>query len=128
MGLDMYLYKRSGADQKFKEVAYWRKANQVHNWFVTNCQNGIDECQETRVTKENLIDLKETCQAVLSTPESDRVETAKRILPTVGGFFFGGTEYNEYYFVDLEDTVKMLDKVIDETDFEKEEIYYTSSW
>jgi len=128
MGLDMYLYKRSGADQKFKEVAYWRKANQVHNWFVTNCQNGIDECQETRVTKENLIDLKETCQAVLSTPESDRAETAKRILPTVGGFFFGGTEYNEYYFVDLEDTVKMLDKVIDETDFEKEEIYYTSSW
>ena len=128
MGLDMYLYKRSGADQKFNEVAYWRKANQIHNWFVTNCQNGIDECQETRVTKKNLIDLKETCQAVLSTPESDRVETAKRILPTVGGFFFGGTEYNEYYFGDLEDTVKMLDKVIDETDFEKEEIYYTSSW
>lgn len=128
MGLDMFLFKRSGADQKFKEVAYWRKANQVHNWFVTNCQNGIDECQETRVTKENLIDLKETCQAVLSTPESDRVETAKRILPTVGGFFFGGTEYNQYYFGDLEDTVKMLDKVIDETDFEKEEIYYTSSW
>ena len=128
MGLDMYLYKRSGADQKFKEVAYWRKANQIHNWFVTNCQNGIDECQETRISKQNLIDLKETCQAVLSTPESDRVETAKRILPTVGGFFFGGTEYNEYYFGDLEDTVKMLDKVIDETDFEKEEIYYTSSW
>ena len=128
MGLDMFLFKRSGADQKFKEVAYWRKANQVHNWFVTNCQNGIDECQETRVTKENLIDLKETCQAVLSTSESDRVETAKRTLPTVGGFFFGGTEYNEYYFGDLEDTVKMLEKVIDETDFEKEEIYYTSSW
>lgn len=128
MGLEMFLFKRSEADQKLKEVAYWRKSNQVHNWFVTNCQNGVDECQQTRVNKENLIDLKEACQAVLSAPESDRVETAKRILPTVGGFFFGMTEYNEYYFVDLEDTVKMLDKVIDETDFEKEEIYYTSSW
>ena len=28
-------------------VGYWRKANQIHKWFVDNCQNGRDECQET---------------------------------------------------------------------------------
>ena len=124
----MFLFKKSDEVKKLYEVAYWRKANQVHNWFVTNCQNGVDECQETRVSKENLIALKEACQAVLSSPDSDRVANAERTLPTVGGFFFGGTEYNDMYFEDLEDTIKMLDKVINETDFEKEEIYYTSSW
>ena len=128
MGLDMFLFKRSEGVKKLNEVAYWRKSNQIHNWFVTNCQNGVDECQETRVIKENLIDLKEACQAVLSSPDSDRNENAKKILPTVGGFFFGSTAYGEMYFQDLEDTIKMLDKVIDETDFDKEEIYYTSSW
>ena len=24
--------------------AYWRKANQIHNWFVTNIQGGNDNC------------------------------------------------------------------------------------
>ena len=26
-------------------VAYWRKANAIHSWFVENCQDGVDECQ-----------------------------------------------------------------------------------
>lgn len=25
------------------EVAYWRKANHIHNWFVQNIQDGIDD-------------------------------------------------------------------------------------
>ena len=27
----------------FKTVASWSKANQIHNWFVENLQNGIDD-------------------------------------------------------------------------------------
>jgi hypothetical protein len=30
-----------------EDVAYWRKANAIHKWFVDNCQDGVDECQET---------------------------------------------------------------------------------
>jgi hypothetical protein len=26
-------------------VAYWRKANAIHSWFVQNVQDGVDECQ-----------------------------------------------------------------------------------
>lgn len=25
------------------EVMYWRKSNQIHNWFVKNVQNGVDD-------------------------------------------------------------------------------------
>ena len=40
-----------------KEIGYWRKANAVHSWFVENCQDGIDECQLSEVSREDLEDL-----------------------------------------------------------------------
>ena len=45
-----------------EEVMYWRKANAIHGWFVDNCQNGIDECQMSIVTRAQLIELKELCE------------------------------------------------------------------
>jgi hypothetical protein len=39
------------------EVAYWRKANQIHNWFVVHVLNGIDECGTYEVTKNNIQEL-----------------------------------------------------------------------
>lgn len=49
------------------------------------------------------------------------------ILPTQAGFFFGGTEYDEWYIQDVERTIAMLDKVLEKT---PEEAYFTysSSW
>ena len=47
-------------------------------------------------------------------------------LPTQEGFFFGGTDYDEWYIQDLQDTVSIIDRVLkmdDEWDFE-----YQSSW
>ena len=37
-----------------EEAVYWRKANQIHKWFVDNIQNGVDDCGEYYVSKENL--------------------------------------------------------------------------
>ena len=67
MGLDMYLEKRRkfDADKERSEVAYWRKANQIHNWFVNNIQGGIDNCTYYEVTKEQLEDLLSVCKRVL---------------------------------------------------------------
>ena len=53
---------------------------------------------------------------------------AKELLPTTAGFFFGGTAYDEWYYKDLENTVEILMKVLNETDFENEMIVYQSSW
>jgi len=60
MGLDMYL-SANGA-----ELGYWRKANAIHAWFVKNVQNGIDECQEANVTREQLTELKSLCERVIA--------------------------------------------------------------
>ena len=43
-------------------------------------------------------------------------EVCEKVLPTTEGFFFGTTDYDEWYAKDVKETVKMLDKVIAEHD------------
>ena len=50
------------------------------------------------------------------------------LLPTQSGFFFGDTEYKEWYFNWVDETIKMLEKILKETDFKTYAIYYESSW
>ena len=50
------------------------------------------------------------------------------LLPTTSGFFFGGTDYDEYYVNDIKETIDIVTKVLETTDFEKEMVYYVSSW
>lgn len=103
-------------------IAYWRKVNSVHQWFVDNCQNGIDDCRKSYVSRQDLIKLRDICQAILADHS-----LAEELLPTQSGFFFGSTEFDEYYFSDLKDTVTQLNNVLvnvpDDWDFE-----YHSSW
>lgn len=33
-----------------EQVAYWRKANAIHKWFVDNVQEGNDNCQSYYVS------------------------------------------------------------------------------
>ena len=137
-----------------EEVAYWRKANAIHRWFVENCQGGVDECQKSYVTVEQLTELRDLCVNVLNSLETvdgdvdvgtsyhadGRVEhhtrpgkvvaqkgIADRELPAQSGFFFGSTNYDEYYVADLQETVEMLTKILEE-DNTYGEFYYQSSW
>ena len=50
------------------------------------------------------------------------------ILPTQSGFFFGCTDYDQYYYEYIKRTLAELNKLLKETDFEKEYLVYTSSW
>lgn len=139
----------------FEEVVYWRKANAIHKWFVDNVQYGEDDCDNYEVSKENIESLLNICKEVLEnvkvedgkvengytwSPTTGKVinyedgrvitnpEVCKKLLPTKEGFFFGATEYNEYYLQDLEYTVKELEKILKEFDFENNYLVYTSSW
>lgn len=58
----------------------------------------------------------------------ENTEVAEKLLPTTRGCFFGSTDYDEYYIEDLNNTIEIIDKVLEETDFENEYILYTASW
>lgn len=108
-----------------KEVAYWRKSNHIHNWFVQNVQNGIDKCQAHSVTEETIIDLLTVVNDVLKAKDT---ATSERLLPVQRGFFFGGTDYDEWYYHDLKETKKNLNKILQTVDFENNYLVYQSSW
>ena len=135
-------------------IAGWRKANAIHRWFVENVQDGEDDCDIYEVPKEQLEELLGICITIrdASTMEKgwvhngDRLangmmcpnyeegeyivnaEIAEELLPTQGGFFFGGTDYDQWYMDDIKYTIDVLDKVLKETDFETQMIAYRSSW
>jgi hypothetical protein len=102
-------------------VAYWRKANAIHAWFVRECQDGRDECQQTFVTKEKLKELLELCELVLKTKNAS-------LLPPQAGFFFGSTEVDDWYWEDIEGTVKKLKAVLKSPAIDECDLYYQSSW
>ena len=54
---------------------------------------------------------KEEVDVLCLTPSG--VEFAMEHLPSRSGFFFGSTEYDDWYVRDLEDTVEQIDDVID---------------
>jgi len=89
------------------KIGYWRKANHIHNWFVTHCAEGVDECQEIYVSFNELEDLYNACDAVMKDHSK-----ASELLPTQSGFFFGGTDYDDYYFQDIQDTMEILEKTL----------------
>jgi hypothetical protein len=105
-------------------LGYWRKANHIHKWFVDNCQEGKDDCGDYWVSRDHLNELRALCQQVL-----DFRHLAVDNLPTVEGFFFGATDYDDYYFRDVENTVKIIDSALKILDAEKGwDIEYQSSW
>lgn len=106
------------------EIGYWRKSNQIHNWFVENVQGGDDDCGYYEVSKEKLIELLNDCQKVLTNREC-----APDIFPTIKGFGFGSVEYDEYYFKDLIETVRIVRKALNLLNKNNDiYIYYHSSW
>jgi len=127
MGLDMYMNRRLKTDvngEYAKEVAYWRKANQVRQWIVDHTEmQKEDNCEIIPMTKELLEQLVKDCEEVLANPER-----ASEIMPTSSGFFFGGTEYDEWYFENLRDTIQQVKEILDHTDFDTEVVEYTEWW
>lgn len=146
--------KKYGYKTIFEQIGYWRKANHIHNWFVENVQDGIDECDTYEVTKEQLEDLLNVCRKVLDGSklvkgkvvngqkyengkmvniyqDGEYIEdssVAEELLPTTSGFFFGGTEYDEWYYKDVENTINIIEDVLRTTDFKHEIVMYHSSW
>ncbi len=150
MGLDMYLDKRTYVKQwehideakqykvevtrggeptnidpkKVKyiieEAGYWRKANAIHKWFVDNIQDGVDDCRDAYAERRDLQTLLDLCRIVIIDKSK-----AEQLLPSSSGFFFGNTEYDEWYYNDIQNTIEILEKALEDEDGD---YYYSSSW
>jgi len=133
-------------------AGYWRKANQIHNWFVRELADGVDECQTIYVQREDLERLLKEVKIVLGSTrlvkgrvhngtqykdgksielyeEGEVLEdstVAQKYLPTGEGFFFGSTEYNQWYWEDLLETKKILEQALESDD--RCEFSYQASW
>lgn len=89
MGLDIALYKT-----KSTKIADFRKVNFLSKFFEDRI--GDNNPVTIEVYTDDLEELREKCIKVLA----DHT-LAKELLPTCSGFFFGSTEYDEYYFKDV---------------------------
>lgn len=118
----IHLYKAGEGYKIEPTIYYWRKANAIHRWFVEKAQNGVDECQHSLVHPELLLDLIEKCEEITL----DHSKTG--LLQTQGGFFFGSTEYDEWYFRDIEETAKGLKAAVEIAAPKASHFVYHSSW
>ena len=118
----------AGSSMMVKEVSidamYWRKANAIHGWFVENCQGGRDECQETYIPREKLVELRDLCKDILENPDAERDED----LEPTKGFFFGSYEKDEWYWQDLKNTVEGITSALESLPENQYEFYYQASW
>jgi hypothetical protein len=89
------------------EAGYWRKANAIHAWFVGKVQDGEDDCGHYPVSRVELQQLRAECRKVL-----DFKHLATNTLPPAAGFFFGGTDLDEWYYKGLEDTIIIIDQAL----------------
>ena len=135
MGLDMALNVNG------EELIDWRKANHIHKWFVDNVQNGNDDCDNYPVSIEQLQKLLDVINEILGITIKEKIlnslkdgfdkEKAEELLPTQSGFFFGSTDYDEYYLEDLKRTQKVLKTFLEglnEAKIKDLKITYWSSW
>ena len=112
-----------------EQVAYWRKFNALHGWFINNCGGGVDECQDISVDEEKLKELLETLKEV-----SSNFTKAEELLPPTQGFFFGSDEVDEYYKEEVNSTIKIIEDLLEENEQSKEyglysgDFEYRASW
>lgn len=135
-----------------EEVAYWRKANQIHNWFVHNVQSGTDDCGTYWVSKEKLEELVANCKTILETVKTNKpipkdtsnwsewadieildTDEVEDLLPSTSGFFFGNTDYNGDYLYGLMETIEQIEPYLEKDSDDRyiygdSDFYYSSSW
>ena len=108
------------------QIGYFRKFNALHSYIVKTFANGVDDCQDIILYKEDVEQIKKVLDDVLNAHQ--QVEKAKELLPTQSGFFFGGTDYDEFYFEDVKDAADLMQSFLDNFDFDKYQLVYQASW
>jgi hypothetical protein len=124
-----------------EEVAYWRKFNALHGWFVNFCGDGHDDCKPIYIGTEQfevlLILLKtvkeklDNSKLITKMTNNGQVEVyecekeIEDLFPPEHGFFFGSDLIDEYYKDNVDSTIEMLEEIVKDT---SGDYYYQASW
>lgn len=138
-----------------EEVGYWRKFNALHGWFVNECGDGEDNCQEIYVgvdKMEELLGRLKKVQTILNESGMvtkvnrdwngkdyevtifDKTDEIEEIFAPTEGFFFGSNEIDEYFKNDVDRTIELIEELLKENEESKQyglysgDFYYQASW
>jgi hypothetical protein len=127
MGLDMYLngdnffpydHERRKSNPPVKreqvDLGYWRKHPNLHGYIVQTFAEGVDECQEIDLTKEQLQQIIEAVKG-------------RRLPPTVG-FFFGESEDSDEQIAQDVSIFENAIKWLEEKTGAWRSVSYRASW
>ena len=98
--------------------AYFYKVNVVYNFFEHKL---VDE--QCFVTLSDINELIQRAEEVLE----DKSRAAE-LLPTRSGFFFGSTDYNDYYFDNLKKIIDTMEKLKTDYNEDTDIIFVSMSW
>lgn len=142
MGLDINFIKvkhrvladdvdvRDLPDEETEFVAYFRKVNFLIPFFDYE-----EDCSYVEIDKEQVEKLVKTCDLVLKCkPQKGKNLTKKAkdevhtLLPTTDGFFFGNTDYNDWYFEDVKNVKDTFSELLKTFNWEENALFMLCSW
>ena len=146
--LDQAILNWFDSERISPEVGYWRKAYHVHDWVmditrptvaleIFNSSGYDGNCVEREITKEQLEELLTICYEILA--HKDMVVNAdenyqnlhpkvQEFLEVTGGYINDSNGYGDYYFDSIENTVGILENILNTTNFDTQFITYCPSW
>lgn len=97
-------------------IADWDGAYYIHQWFVENVQDGMDDCGYYEVSYEELETLLEVLEAV-------NKDNAKELLPNLIT-----EEYDEDYWESIKNMKELARYLLNNFDWGGCSLLYSSSW
>lgn len=111
-------------DALYSEVAYFRKVNFLLPYF-----NYEENCSEVVIDKCEVEELIGYCKRVINAKDTDIAESiANELLPTEAGFFFGNTDYDEWYFKVVREVMDKFTEILNDFDFDENELIMDCWW
>ena len=102
----------------WKEVAYFRKVNFLLPFFEYG-----ENCSRLEIDGYKIDELLVKCKQVLE--DNSLAET---LLPTQGGFFFGNTEYNDWYFYYVKEVYDKFSEIAEDFNSDEDMLSMVFSW
>lgn len=98
-------------------VGYFRKVNFFYHYFAEKLIG-----ETAWIEREDLVDIIDRCENVLK----DHT-LGPTLLPTQSGFFFGSTEYDDWYYDEVKDCLKQMKGLLKGLK-DDEQLYVVMSW